>query len=257
MRLLKPAPTSSSSRSVLHAHSFSLLHPQPIFVANLHLLLQRDKSNTETSKHILSLGRACTILTCDLSSADSVSQVAADLVDLMRAGIRIEILVNAAGIQRRHPAHEFPDSDWNEVLQVNLSSVFTLCRALAAEWIANGTHGRIINLASLLSFQGGFTVPAYAAAKHAIVGITKSFANEWAAKGIAVNAIAPGYVATDMNEALMKDETRSRQIMERIPQQRWGRPEDFKGPCVFLASERASGYVNGECLVVDGGWMGR
>ncbi|TGZ79653.1 NAD(P)-binding protein [Ascodesmis nigricans] len=218
------------------------------------VLIQRDTTNTTTHDSIKELGRQVYIITCDLSSSTEASMLVSRVVE---AAGKVDILVNAAGIQRRHPAHQFPEPDWNEVLQINLSTVFTLCRDIAAHWIASSSHGRIINVASLLSFQGGFTVPAYTAAKHAVVGITKSFANEWASKGIAVNAIAPGYIATDMNEALMKDATRSRQIMERIPQARWGKPEDFKGPCVFLASEKASSYVNGECLVVDGGWMGR
>jgi len=167
------------------------------------------------------------------------------------------LLLNCAGIQSRHPSHEFPSSDWNAVLQTNLNTVFTLCRDIGAYWIANGIRGRIINVASLLSFQGGLTVPAYAASKGGVLQLTKALSNEWAGKGIGVNAIAPGYIATDMNEALIANETRSRQIMERIPAGRWGKPEDFKGPVVFLASEKASGYVSGECMVVDGGWMGR
>lgn len=167
--------------------------------------------------------------------------------------------MNSAGIQSRHPAHQFPTTEWNAVLQTNLSSVFTLCRDMGAYWLAATppVRGRIINVASLLSFQGGFTVPAYAASKGAVLQLTKALSNEWAGKGIGVNAIAPGYIATDMNEALINNETRAKQIMERIPAGRWGSPEDFKGPVVFLASEKASGYVSGECLVVDGGWMGR
>lgn len=143
------------------------------------------------------------------------------------------------------------------MLQTNLSSVFTLCRTVGNYWLAHKIHGRLINVASLLSFQGGFSVAAYTASKHGVAGITKALSNEWAGSGIGVNAIAPGYIATDMNAELQKDEVRNRQILERIPAQRWGKPEDFKGPVVFLASERASGYVTGETLVVDGGWMAR
>lgn len=173
-------------------------------------------------------------------------------------GHDVSILVTSAGIQRRHPAHEFPLDDWNEVLQVNLTTVFTLCRDFGAYMLTRaGPHrGSIVNVASLTSFQGGITVPAYASAKGGVAQLTKALSNEWAGKGINVNAIAPGYVATDMNEALINNETRARQILERIPAGRWGIPEDFKGPAVFLAS-KASAYVHGEIFTVDGGWMGR
>lgn len=169
--------------------------------------------------------------------------------------------MNSAGIQRRHPSHQFPQSDWDEVLQVNLSAVFTLCRDVGAHMLArppddSGRRGNIVNVASLMSFQGGLTVPAYAAAKGGVAQLTKALSNEWAARGVAVNAVAPGYVDTDMNEALMKDEGRAESILARIPMGRWGRPEDFKGVVVWLAS-RASGYVSGEVVTVDGGWMGR
>ncbi|OCT47677.1 2-dehydro-3-deoxy-D-gluconate 5-dehydrogenase [Cladophialophora carrionii] len=173
-------------------------------------------------------------------------------------GHDVSILVTSAGIQRRHPAHGFPLSDWDDVLQVNLTSVFTLCRDFGAYMLERaGPHrGSIINMASLVSFSGGLTVPAYASAKGGIAQLTKALSNEWAAKGVNVNAIAPGYIATEMNEALINNETRARQILERIPMGRWGTPDDFKGPVVFLASP-ASGYVSGEVFVVDGGWMGR
>jgi 2-dehydro-3-deoxy-D-gluconate 5-dehydrogenase len=186
---------------------------------------------------------------------------------VLAAGHDISILVTCAGIQRRHPAEKFPDDDWDEVLQVNLTSVFTLCRDIGAymltrpvfpgtEFSSGGYRGSIINVASLVSFQGGVTVPAYAAAKGGIAQVTKALSNEWAGKGINVNAIAPGYVATDMNEALINNPERAQQILVRIPAGRWGRPEDFKGPTVFLAGS-ASLYVSGEILTVDGGWMGR
>ena len=176
-------------------------------------------------------------------------------------GHKISILLNCGGIQRRHPAHQFPDEDWDEVLQVNLSTVFTLCRDVGAHMLlrevdSTGRRGAIINVASLLSFQGGLTVPAYAASKGGVAQLTKALSNEWASKGINVNAIAPGYIATDMNTALMEDKNRAESIMARIPAGRWGRPDDFKGPVVYLAS-RAGSYVNGEIHVIDGGWMGR
>ncbi|KAI3036902.1 hypothetical protein CBS147352_11147 [Aspergillus niger] len=169
--------------------------------------------------------------------------------------------INCAGIQRRHPSHLFPDSDWDEVLQTNLTTIFTLCRDLGAYMLtrtpdATGHRGSIINVASLVSFQGGITVPAYAAAKGGVAQLTKALSNEWASKGINVNAVAPGYVATEMNTALLNDQDRARSILERIPAGRWGTAEDFKGVTVFLAG-KASRYVSGSVLLVDGGWMGR
>jgi 2-deoxy-D-gluconate 3-dehydrogenase len=181
---------------------------------------------------------------------------------VLKDGHHIDILLNCAGIQRRHPAHEFPDDDWNEVLQVNLNVTFTLCRDAGAHMLARepspgvSRRGSIINIASLLSFQGGITVPAYAASKGGVSQLTKALSNEWASKGITVNAIAPGYIATDMNTALIENKERATSILSRIPAGRWGKPEDFKGPVVFLASA-ASAYVTGETLTVDGGWMAR
>jgi 2-dehydro-3-deoxy-D-gluconate 5-dehydrogenase len=173
----------------------------------------------------------------------------------------MDILITGAGIQRRHPAHEFPDDDWNDVLQVNLTTVFTLCRDFGAYLLSkpiseSGRRGSIINVGSILSFQGGITVPAYAASKGGVAQLTKALSNEWAGKGINVNAIAPGYIDTEMNTALMADEERQKSILSRIPAERWGKPEDLKGAAVYLAS-RAGGYVTGEILTVDGGWMGR
>jgi len=231
-----------------------------------HTVSQRDTSNTATKSAIESLsgGRKATIYTADLASQADVSGLARRILS---DGHDVSILVTCAGIQRRHAAHEFPLDDWEEVLQVNLTTVFTLCRDFGAYMLTRtpaspspsgtGTHrGSIINIASLVSFSGGLTVPAYASAKGGVAQLTKALSNEWAGKGVNVNAIAPGYVRTDMNEALMADETRARQILERIPMGRWGDPEDFKGPVVWLAS-RASAYVSGEVVVVDGGWMGR
>ena len=169
---------------------------------------------------------------------------------------RIDILVNNAGTIRRAPATEYSDADWAVVIEVNLSSVFRLSQAAGRHMIERGNGGKIINIASLLAFQGGITVPAYAASKGGVAQLTKALANEWAKHGINVNAIAPGYMRTDNTAALQKDETRNRQILERIPAGRWGEPEDLGGAAVFLASS-ASDYVNGHVLVVDGGWMGR
>ncbi|KAL7268903.1 hypothetical protein RUND412_008457 [Rhizina undulata] len=222
------------------------------------ILVQRNPNDTATKTLITNLSRTCSIIGCDLGSPNAVSTLIPDLINTPTLpNGRIDILVNSAGIQRRHPSHLFPSEDWNEVIQVNLNTPFTLCRDIGNYWIGNSIRGRIINIASLLSFQGGFTVPAYSSSKGGVLQMTKALSNEWAGRGIGVNCIAPGYIDTDMNEALINDKNRSRQIIERIPAGRWGKPEDFKGPVVFLASEKASGYVSGECLVVDGGWMGR
>ncbi|GME61347.1 2-deoxy-d-gluconate 3-dehydrogenase [Neofusicoccum parvum] len=222
------------------------------------ILIQRDNKNTATKSSIEELGRKATIVTADLSSAEEVAGIAERVLSQKHD---VDILVTCAGIQRRHPSHVFPKSDWDEVLQVNLSTVFTLCRdfgryMLTREPDSRGHRGSIINVASLVSFQGGLTVPAYAAAKGGVAQLTKALSNEWASKGVNVNAIAPGYVATDMNEALLNDKERAASILARIPAGRWGLPDDFKGATIFLAST-ASLYVSGEILTVDGGWMGR
>jgi len=223
------------------------------------ILIQRDHSNTATQKSIEGLGRKATIYTTDLSSQEDVARLTPKI---LADGHHIHILVNCAGIQRRHPSAQFPDHDWNEVLQVNLNSVFTLCRDIGAHMLeqapstTTGRRGSIVNFASLLSFQGGLTVPAYAASKGAVVQLTKALANEWTARGVTVNAIAPGYIETEMNTALLQDKERLASISSRIPAGRWGTPEDFKGAVVFLTS-RASAYVSGHVLTIDGGWMGR
>ncbi|KAL2147394.1 hypothetical protein VTI28DRAFT_9858 [Corynascus sepedonium] len=223
------------------------------------LLVQRDEKSTDTLDAVRALGRKASIYTADLSSAEDVSKL---VPRILADGHQIRILVNCAGIQRRHPCEKFPDSDFNEVIQVNLNSVFTLCRDVGAHMLqlepsaVTGRRGSVINFASLLTFQGGLTVPAYAASKGAVGQLTKSFANEWTARGVTVNAVAPGYIETDMNTALLNDPERLASISARIPAGRWGSPEDFKGTVVYLAS-RASAYVSGHVLVVDGGWMGR
>jgi 2-deoxy-D-gluconate 3-dehydrogenase len=168
---------------------------------------------------------------------------------------KIDILINNAGMIRRSPAVDFSEEDWATVIEVNLSSVFRLAQAAGRYMIDHG-GGKIVNIASLLSFQGGITVPAYTASKSGVAGLTKALANEWAKNNITVNAIAPGYIATNNTAALQADETRNRQILERIPAGRWGDPDDIAGAAVFLSSP-ASDYMNGHILVVDGGWMGR
>ena len=168
---------------------------------------------------------------------------------------QLDILVNNAGTIRRSPAVDHSEEDWATVIEVNLSSVFRMCQLAGRHMIERGS-GKIVNIASLLSFQGGVTVPGYAASKGGVAQLTKALANEWAKYGINVNAIAPGYMRTDNTTALQADETRNRQILERIPAGRWGEPQDLAGPAVFLSSA-ASDYVHGHVLVVDGGWMGR
>ena len=167
----------------------------------------------------------------------------------------IDILVNNAGIQRRHKAEEFPLEDWDKVLEINLTAVFDLCQLAGRIMLSRGA-GKIINVASVLSFTGGLTVPAYAASKGGVAQITRALSNEWAARGVNVNAIVPGYMDTPLNAALIDDPTRSRQILDRIPAGRWGKPDDLKGAVVFLAS-RASDYVHGALIAVDGGFLGR
>ncbi|WP_345253487.1 SDR family oxidoreductase [Flaviaesturariibacter amylovorans] len=177
------------------------------------------------------------------------------LDDLKAGHADIDILVNNAGTIRRAPAAEHADSDWDDVLSVNLDTPFILARELGKGMIARGS-GKIVFTCSLLSFQGGINVPGYAASKGALASLVKALANEWGSKGVQVNGIAPGYIATDNTEALRADEQRSRTILERIPAGRWGTPGDLAGPLVFLCS-RAADYVNGTILTVDGGWMGR
>jgi len=169
---------------------------------------------------------------------------------------QIDILVNNAGIIRREDAIEFSEQNWDDVMNINSKTVFFMAQAAAKQFIAQGTGGKIINIASMLSFQGGVRVPSYTASKSAVMGVTRAMANEWAKYNINVNAIAPGYMATNNTEALRADEVRNAAILERIPAERWGTPKDVAGPCVFLASEAAN-YINGYTIAVDGGWLAR
>lgn len=192
----------------------------------------------------------------EVSGEMAEKTVSARLVErVIDAFGQIDILINNAGTIRRTPAVDYSEEDWAAVIEVNLSSVFRLSQAAGRHMIAQGS-GKIVNIASLLSFQGGVTVPAYTASKSAVAGLTKALSNEWAKFNINVNAIAPGYFATNNTAALQADETRNRQILERIPAGRWGDPDDLQGSAVFLSSA-ASDYMNGHVLVVDGGWMGR
>ena len=208
---------------------------------------------TATCEGIGKLGRRCTNLTADLRSKDGVAEIVKTTVERMGS---IDILVNNAGIIRRAPLLEFPETDWDEVVNVNLRTLFFLSQAVARVMVAQGRGGKIINIASLLSFQGGILVPSYTASKSGVMGLTRLFANELAPHKINVNAIAPGYMATDNTKALREDPKRSAEILGRIPAGRWGLPEDLMGAVVFLASE-AGNYVQGHTLVVDGGWLSR
>jgi 2-deoxy-D-gluconate 3-dehydrogenase len=189
----------------------------------------------------------------DMSNKDVPKRLVEQVIEKFG---KIDVLINNAGMIRRAPAVDFSEEDWADVLEVNLSSVFRLSQAAGKQMIEQDTGGKIVNIASLLSFQGGVTVPAYTASKSGVAGLTKAFANEWAKHNINVNAIAPGYMATNNTTALRADETRNRQILERIPAGRWGSAEDLAGAAVFLASP-ASDYLQGHILVVDGGWMAR
>lgn len=188
----------------------------------------------------------------DLSNREGIPAVFDAAVELLGGGI--DILLNNAGVQRRNRCEEFTLEDWDAVINVNLNAVFTLCQLAGRKMIAQGNGGKIINLASMLSFFGGSTVPAYAASKGGVAQLTKAFSNEWASKNIQVNAIAPGYMATEMNTALIHDEGRNKEILGRIPAGRWGTPEDMAGLAVFLAGP-SSNYINGAIIPVDGGYL--
>lgn len=211
-----------------------------------------EPAGSDIEKEVTALGRKFTGYACDFADRQAVIR----FLERIEADIpRIDILVNNAGTILRKPAAEHPDEYWNEVMETNLNAQWLVSRAVGKRMVERGT-GKIIFTASLLTFQGGITVPGYAASKGAIGQLTKALANEWASRGVHVNAIAPGYIATDNTTALRNDPVRASAILARIPAGRWGEPDDFKGAVVFLAS-RASDYVNGSILVVDGGWLAR
>jgi len=212
-----------------------------------------SRTPDKTCELINNVGRRSLALRGDLADKTVPQRLIAETLDVFG---QLDILINNAGIIRRAPAVDYTEEDWATVIEVNLSSVFRLSQLAGREMITSGRGGKIINIASLLSFQGGITVPAYAASKGAVAQLTKALANEWAKHSINVNAIAPGYMRTDNTAALQADQNRNRQILERIPAGRWGEPEDMAGAAVFLASP-ASDYLHGHVLVVDGGWMGR
>jgi 2-deoxy-D-gluconate 3-dehydrogenase len=219
--------------------------------ADLVLVARGDLSSTAAD--ITALGRKATCIEADLSNRADTRRLIDRLNDLATFP---DILVNNAGTIRRNDFSSFLEEDWDTVMEVNLSSVFFLSQGVARRWIVDKTPGRVIHIASMLSFQGGIRVPSYTASKSGLTGLTKLMANELAPHGICVNAIAPGYMATDNTEALRNDTQRNREILNRIPAGRWGRPDDLSGAVVFLSSE-ACAYVNGITLPVDGGWLAR
>lgn len=209
----------------------------------------------EVAKEKCAQGYACHAVIANLTEEEDRKVKFSQAVEML--GGRLDILVNGAGVQRRHKSEEFPKEDWDFVMNVNLNAVFYMCQLAVKQFMAQNSKGKIINIASMLSFFGGYTVPAYAASKGAVAQLTKAFCNEWAEKGINVNALAPGYMATEMNTALMDPANpRYQAITERIPAKKWGTGDDMKGPCVFLASE-ASDYLNGAIIPVDGGYLVR
>jgi 2-deoxy-D-gluconate 3-dehydrogenase len=211
-----------------------------------------EKTGSDVEKDVVAAGRSFEALRTDFADPEAVRALGAELAGRERP---VDILVNNAGTIRRAPAAEHAGADWDLVLQVNLNAQFSLAQAIGATMVSRG-WGKVIFTASVLSFQGGINVPGYTAAKHGVTGLTKALANEWAPHGVNVNAIAPGYIATDNTQALRDVPNRSRAILDRIPAGRWGEADDLAGATVFLASD-ASAYVHGTVLAVDGGWLGR
>lgn len=244
----KRAIVTGASRGLGHAMAEGLMEAGAEVV-----LMGRMPQTEEAAKTFRKRGFRCHAIEADMADLHSLPDAFERALDAL--GGELDILLPAAGIQKRHPSEQFPMEDWQAVMDVNLHAVFLLNQLAARVMIPRG-WGKIINVASMLSFFGGLTVPAYAASKGGVAQMTKALANEWAAKGIGVNAVAPGYFATDMNTALMGDPGRSEEIIRRIPAGRWGQPEDMKGIAVFLASH-ASDYIHGAILPVDGGYLGR
>lgn len=243
----KVAMVTGSSRGLGQAMALALAEAG----ANIALVDRTDA--TASCQAVGKLGKACTNITADLSNKEVVEDIVNTAVKEMGS---IDILVNNAGIIRRAPLLEFSEKDWDDVISVNLRTLFFLSQAVARVMVKQGRGGKIINVASLLSFQGGIFVPSYTAAKSGVMGLTRLFANELATHKINVNAIAPGYMTTDNTKALRDDPKRSAEILGRIPAGRWGTPDDLMGAIVFLASD-ASNYMQGHTLVVDGGWLSR
>jgi 2-deoxy-D-gluconate 3-dehydrogenase len=217
------------------------------------VVIDISTSVDDVAKSLCQRGGTVHAVQADIANRDQIRSSYAEALEFL--GGRVDILLNAAGIQRRHPSELFPENDWDDVLAVNLSATFFYCQLAAITMIPQG-GGKIINVASILSYCGGITIPAYAASKGGVGQLTKTLSNDWGSKGINVNAIAPGYMDTKLNVALMNDAARSADILARIPQKRWGTGHDLKGITVFLASS-ASDYVNGTVIPVDGGYLGR
>ena len=242
----KKALVTGSSKGIGASIAQALAHAGADIV-----LVGRTKESLEATKSaIVNIGRKVEIVLCDVSSVDAITEAFADIADL-----KVDVLINNAGSISRAPAAEAQMEEWNRIIDTNLNSVFQISQACGRAMIVQGT-GTIINIASLLSFQGGINVPAYTASKHGVAGVTKALANEWGSRGVTVNAIAPGYISTDNTAALRADADRNASIVARIPIGRWGNPDDIASVAVFLASPAAR-YINGEVLTVDGGWMGR
>ncbi len=244
----KVAVVTGASRGLGRAMALGLAGAGADIIA----VASSSKNAAASVAEIEALGRRAVAIGCRQDDPAEVRRAVSESIDAFG---QVDILVNNAGTIRRAPAVDFSDEDWSAVIDTNLNGVFQFCRGIGKHMLERG-HGKIINIASLLSFSGGITVPAYAASKGGVMQLTKALANEWASKGIQVNAIAPGYFATDNTAALQADETRNSSILARIPTGRWGDPEDLQGAVVFLASP-ASDYVNGHILTVDGGWMAR
>ncbi|MGX9419204.1 2-dehydro-3-deoxy-D-gluconate 5-dehydrogenase KduD [Vibrio sp. RC27] len=221
--------------------------------AGCHIAGVNRSEPTETRQKVEELGQQFIDIRVDISSLDCIPTIIETTLSQLS---RIDILVNNAGIIRRNDAIDFTEQDWDDVMDVNSKSLFFLSQAVAKQFIAQGEGGKIINIASMLSYQGGIRVPSYTTSKSGILGLTRLMANEWAQHNINVNAIAPGYMATNNTEALRADEVRNQEILNRIPAGRWGNADDLAGPCVFLASS-ASDYINGFTIAVDGGWLAR
>jgi 2-dehydro-3-deoxy-D-gluconate 5-dehydrogenase len=220
--------------------------------AGADLVLVDYVSSDGTAQEIQAMGRKAITIVADLMNIGPIQSIVNETI---RTFGKVDVLVNNAGIIRRTPAIDFSEKDWDDVMAINSKTVFFFCQAVARDMMKR-KYGKIINISSLLAFQGGILVPSYAASKGAVAQITKALANEWAQHGININAIAPGYMATNNTKALREDSVRSKTILDRIPAGRWGIPDDLKGPVMFLASH-ASDYMNGHVLVVDGGWMAR
>ena len=244
----KVAMVTGASRGLGRAMAVALADAGADIVA----VASARENAAQTVTDIESLGRRCVALGCRQEDPAEVQRAVNDGIEAFG---QVDILVNNAGTIRRAPAEEYSDEDWSVVMDTNLNGVFQFCRGIGRHMLER-KQGKIINIASLLSFSGGMTVPAYAASKGGVMQLTKALANEWAHRGIQVNAIAPGYFATDNTAALRADVTRNEQILARIPTGRWGKAEDLQGAIIFLASD-ASNYVNGHILTVDGGWLAR